>query len=420
VNKLQGKQFYLITLLAGLLLRLVLVPFLMHVDPRFEGDLFAINQYAYFLIHGHPLAGGPYPPLALYTIGLFQTIWLPNSSQLLSTGSDLHLQSFLAPDLFRVVFVTKGLYLLFDVLTIWLWFLFFRKEHDKRRSAWLFWIFNPLVIYNAYVHGGYELIPTYFLVLSLYLTSRGKLHWASLWLGIAACYKNFPFFFLPPLIIIMVWSRRDRFKLILWGIVPYILLILPYWGSFGSSINSYTEWYFKVGYDLGFGAQIYIFLAFYAVLLWYLYQHKAHTFEDFWRACFAILLVYYQFSYFDLHYWVWVVPFAALYWVEYHREARPFYFVIGLCLLVLLAPTPIARFLAPISPNFFLRLPSLMEALNAYLPMLLIINVVRSLLAGTCFYLAYKLVREIPSANNLPPHKTPNISTASGEIYADD
>jgi hypothetical protein len=58
----------------------------------------------------------------------------------------------------------------------------------------------------------------------------------------------------------------------------------------------------------------------------------------------------------------------------------------------------VARFLAPISPRFFLRLPSLLEALNLYLPMLFIVNVVRSLLAGTCFYLAWKLLRDMPAS----------------------
>ena len=59
-------------------------------------------------------------------------------------------------------------------------------------------------------------------------------------------------------------------------------------------------------------------------------------------------------------------------------------------------------FLAPISPRFFLRLPSLMELLNPYLPMLFIVNVVRSLLAGTCFYLAYKLLRDMPASRGHP------------------
>ncbi len=39
-----------------------------------------------------------------------------------------------------------------------------------------------------------------------------------------------------------------------------------------------------------------------------------------------------------------------------------------------------------------------MELLNPYLPMMFIVNVVRSLLAGTCFYLAYKLLRGVPAS----------------------
>jgi hypothetical protein len=236
--------------------------------------------------------------------------------------------------------------------------------------------------------------------LSLFCAKKEKPLWAAFWLGIGACYKNFPFAFLLPLALILDKTWRGRLKLILAGTIPYILLLLP-------NIQSYTKVgvffernLFRPGYDLGGGAQVYFFFIFYAGLLWYLYHRRVNTFEDLWRACLAILLVYYQFSYFDMHYWVWIAPFAAIYWVEHPKEAKPFYLVIGLCLLMLLAPTPLARFLAPISPRFFLRLPTLLEALTPYLPMLFIVNVVRSLLAGTCFYLAWRLLRAMPASRN--------------------
>jgi len=206
--------------------------------------------------------------------------------------------------------------------------------------------------------------------------------------------------FLFPAAVILARDWCERFKLLLIGTTPYVLLSVLFLRYYQAGIGDYSNYYFKVGYDLGFGAQVYIFFIFYAALLWYLHHRKAHTFEDFWRACFAILLVYYQFSYFDLHYWAWIVPFAAIYWVEYPQQAKPFYLVIGLCLLVLLTPTPLGRFLAPISPRFFLRLPSLLEVLNSYLPMLFIVNVVRSLMAGTCFYLAWRLLRDMPASRS--------------------
>ena len=414
MSRLQGKRFYCATALQGLLLRLVLMPFSLHVDPRFGGDLLAINWAASSFVHNPHFGRTPYPPLAMYTIGLFQSIWrLPLSSQPLLSKPELQVQTLSAPDLFYVLFASKALYLLLDLLALFLWLRIFRDDPRKRRLAWLFWLLNPLVIYTAYVHGGFDLIPVFFLALSIYFVKERKPRWAAFWLGIGACYKNFPLFFLLPLMIILAKSWRERFVLFLLGVVPYILLMMPFLGQYNASIGGYQNWYFKTGYDLGFGAQVYAFFVLYAALLWYLYHRKAHTFEALWRACFAILLVYYQFSYFDLHYWAWVVPFAAIYWVERPREARPFYLVIGLCLLVLTAPTPLARFLAPISPRFFLRLPSLMEALNPYLPMLFITNVVRSLLAGTCFYLAWQLLRDMPASRCKHPQTTPDLGAAA-------
>jgi hypothetical protein len=68
-----------------------------------------------------------------------------------------------------------------------------------------------------------------------------------------------------------------------------------------------------------------------------------------------------------------------------------------LCLLIILFQTPVGRFFAPISPRYFLRLPSLMEVLSPYLPILFIMNVIRSFLVGTLFWLAWLVLREIPS-----------------------
>ena len=261
------------------------------------------------------------------------------------------------------------------------------------------------------MHGQFDLIPVLFLVLSLYLVKRLKPRWAALSLGIGACYKVYPLFFVLPLVIIFAETWRERLVLFLLGIGPYLLSMVPFLERYPAIGSHFPNWYFKASYDLGFGAQVYSFLIFYAILIWYLHHCQARTFEELWRACFAILLVYYQFSYFDLHYWAWVVPFAAIYWVEHPQKAKPFYLVIGLCLLVLLAPAPLARFLAPISPRFFLRLPSMMELLNPYLPMLFIVNVVRSLLAGTCFYLAWKLLRDLPASVNLAMNKSADART---------
>jgi hypothetical protein len=385
-------------LLLALLIRLIWIPIALHVDSRFAGDIIELNRNAYLISSGYTPSLW-YPPLFYLSLGLIQRIILPGEllfNQVLTQGIEAQFMLLSSPSIFRTLVLLKAWYFLFDLASAFvLWKLPSREATGKTLS--LFWLFNPLIIYNAYFHGQYDVVPLFFVILGLYFSRRGHLSWAAFWMGIGACYKTFPFLFLLPLVIVLAQTWRERFRLLLWGILPYLILMIPFLQQ-SVGINQYSNWFFKVGYDLGFGSQVYFFFAFYAALLWYLHRRKAYSFEDLWRACFAILLVYYQFSYFDLHYWAWIVPFAAIYWVERPREAKPFYLVIGLCLLVLLAPTPLARFLAPISPRFFLRLPSLMEALNPYLPMMFIVNVVRSLLAGTCFYLAWKLIREMPAS----------------------
>jgi hypothetical protein len=151
-----------------------------------------------------------------------------------------------------------------------------------------------------------------------------------------------------------------------------------------------------VGYDIGFGGTVYIFFALYAVLLWYIEYYHVEGFESLWRMCFITLLIYYPFSYFDLHYYAWVMPFAALYLAEHPRVWKLYLFAF-LCLLIGLFQTPVARFFSPISPEFFLRMPSLLELLSPHLPMLFIMNVFRSFLVGTLFWLAWLVFREMPS-----------------------
>ena len=385
--------------LLALLIRILWIPFTLHTDLRFTGDIIEFNFKA-FTAQSSDVRNLWYPPIFYFSIRLIQSVISPEGLfffHLPNQGKEAQIAILSAPEIFRTLTLLKSWYLIFDLgVAFVLWKLM--NDEDKR-AALLLWLFCPLVIYNAYFHGQFDLVPVFFVVLGLLYAKNSHANWGVLFLGIGTNFKYYPFLFLLPLIIIYAKTWKARLKLLLWGILPLIVLTIPHIQN-SIKLNKYPQWFFKASYDLGFGAQVYFFFIFYAVLLWYLFYNNPRSFESFWRTCFAILLIYYQFSYFDLHYWIWVVPFAIIYLVKYTEEAKPFYLVIGLCLIMLLASTPLARFLAPVSPRFFLRLPSLLELFNPYLPMLFLINVVRSLLAGTCFYLAWKLVRGIPATRN--------------------
>lgn len=109
---------------------------------------------------------------------------------------------------------------------------------------------------------------------------------------------------------------------------------------------------------------------------------------------FIILSLYYAQAVFDLHYLTWIMPFAALLFVE-NREVIIPYLVILACIVLLYFKVPLGLFLLPIEPDFFGRLPSVHELLSPYLPMTLIIDVSRSVLIGTLLWLAYRVFSSI-------------------------
>jgi hypothetical protein len=371
------------------------MPFSLHVDPRFVGDVVAMNWYAGLFSTSAQLPVPPlYPPLAYYTMRFFQVVL--SSSLASANASDLGvLQDWIAsPSVFRQLFLLKVWYLLFDMGATYVLWRLFRHDQRKVRTALLFWLFNPILIYGTYLHGQFDIVPALFTVLALYSVQRERPVMAALFLGIAACYKNYAFLLLPT-ILIPARSWSDRIKMLVVGTVPYLLLILPRFTEYQGGLAGYADVFSPAGYDVGFGGRVYLYFVLYALLLWYLHRQRARslTVQGFWRPCFATLLIYYSFSRFDPHYWVWVIPFAAVFFVEHTERARAIYLAIGLCMLGLSAPIPVARYFAPVGPSFFLRLPSALEWLTPHLPMIFLVDIARSLLVGTCLYLAWIVLR---------------------------
>ena len=403
VNRLSQK--WVPWLILGIALRFVLIPLSLHIDLRFIGDLIAMNHTAKLIIFDltSPFRSPSlYPPLAYYTLGLFQILFSPFSTPIpLDIFSTQTAIDWLTnPFVFRQLFFLKIWYLVFDLGAAYLLWRMFRDDQKKARTILLFWLLNPIIIYNAYLHGQFDVVPIFFVVVALYLAKQERPAWAAFFIGIAACFKIYPLLFLIPTVLILSQAWRERLKLLFLGTVPYLIFLLPRLDEYLHTTSGFDDWFFRVGYDIGFGGQVYIFFALYAVLIWYIETKGIQGFEALWRVCFITLLIYYPFSYFDLHYYAWLMPFAALYLAENPKIIKLYLFAF-LCLLIILFQTPVARFFSPISPKYFLRLPSLLEVLSPYLPILFIMNVFRSFLVGTLFWLAWMVLREISAYSTM-------------------
>lgn len=159
--------------------------------------------------------------------------------------------------------------ILADMTMGWLIYRFVKgySGFNAGRKAYVFWLFNPLVIWTSSIHGNYDVLPALFTVISFVTLLRGKYFQSGMSLAVAVLYKLYPLYLLP-LFAVLVWTDlgRDRqhFRLSRagltrlgfltgGGLVPF-LAILPFVsiqemlhavfirGSYLSSLGGISPW----------------------------------------------------------------------------------------------------------------------------------------------------------------------------------
>jgi Gpi18-like mannosyltransferase len=74
------------------------------------------------------------------------------------------------------------------------------KDSKKAKVGFLIWFFNPFVFMVNAVHGAFDVIPTFFTLLSIILVYKEKYFWAGSLLMFGILSKLYPVFFVPLLI----------------------------------------------------------------------------------------------------------------------------------------------------------------------------------------------------------------------------
>ena len=70
-------------------------------------------------------------------------------------------------------------YLIFDLLIVYILLKLFPEKNPGLLAVSL-WMFNPVNLYATYMMGQFDIIPTFFTILSFYLIYKNKLSWAAL------------------------------------------------------------------------------------------------------------------------------------------------------------------------------------------------------------------------------------------------
>ena len=397
----KNRSIYLKWLLIGLLIRLAFMPFTLH------GDMIGMNRVAYLLLYqGYiPPNQMGYPPLAYYTMSFFQFIFKPIMG-FFGNVSSPGISWVTSPHVFRYSFLLKSYFLFFDLGIAFL-LLRLLDEERKRSLAFKFWMLNPLVIFVCYVQGQFDILPAFFIVLSLYYVLKSRLALSMLCLGIGASFKNFPFFFLIPAIILLGKTKLEKLKLILLAVLPYLLLMYPYLGAAGYKNSAVTstqnQRIFGFYFNLGTFDKVYVFVAGYVLILVFAYFHnyaktKKDIFQMLWKIDLVVYLWFFATVYFHPQWFVWGMPLLILFIVG-NKKLRFIYWIQIVCLFIYtfhwgneIIIRPFFNVIGGLTSYYGIKTPS--QIISRFFPPDTFMNIFRSVFTGILICMIYLVYRD--------------------------
>ena len=185
-------------MIVGYIIRVALIPLFPNRDPL------ALMRVAFVLKERHQLIPTAYPEPITYFLTFIYIIFDP----LLPRGvfSDFFTNTAYTPDLlsvpfrisepglFTYLFITKMPFLAFDLLLGFM-LLYLLKDSKQSLLAFKLWMINPVTLYVSYAFGQYDIIPVFFIILSLYFLQNERMKSTMLSLGVASAFKTFGLLF---------------------------------------------------------------------------------------------------------------------------------------------------------------------------------------------------------------------------------
>lgn len=325
----KGKVYILI--IFAIILRLILSAVTFHSDiVHFDLAGFSLSQtnvvnfYDYTVTDPQTGESYPgiifnYPPLVYLTLGPLALIF-----------SNLMQVDFYHNFLFETQKIFGSWQVFFHLLTLKLPYIFFdiaiafllTKFFDMKREkilAFSLWLFNPVSLYATYMMGQFDIIPTFFVILSLYLVykqeiTEKRLFISALLLGLGAAFKIYPLFFLIPLASLTPnWFYR--LKIILAGLIPYILTVLPFLPSTGfrekGLVAAQVSKSLYANIPISGGETIIIFLAF-LIFFYILLLQRSNKKEFLWSWFLVPLILFFSLTHYHPQWFLWITPFLII------------------------------------------------------------------------------------------------------------
>lgn len=392
--------------IAGVLIRLVLIPFTVHIDAYriysrsydaiSTGQWFAWNsQIVIQLVHNIWFA--IIQPLLPHS----NAIWSRTAGELGVGAQPADYARFLAyPHLARALFLMKLPYFGADLATGYV--LTRLVESRWRRRVLALWLLNPIVIFVSAIFGRHDSLAVLAVMLSTLLALRGRRYLGMLLLGLGAAARFFPAFLAPFYAFAFRRSRREL-AIIIGGLVGMWLVIeLTMLAITGSSptltlLNRYphVEYLFDMKLAPGIAGTLFIFPFAYSILLFWFIDRMGRSAEDYIPIAAAVMLLLFALTHFHPQYAIWIVPFLVL---TMYRDGHLIgYHVVQILLLGLFTlqfgPSATWDLFQPLAGNALGQLPDPMNIVGAFMPTDIFLGVVRSLFTAVSLWMAFVILR---------------------------
>ena len=228
----------------------------------------------------------------------------------------------------RVIFLFKLLYLPFDILIGWL------LQRVAGRLAWALWAWSPTAFFMLAM-GQNDVYPTVAMVLGTYLVSRALAceelaqRWrygylAMLTLGLGAAFKLVPLFLVPPLLLLLTHSWRQRLKLLAVSLVPFLGFTLPFITTKaytqGVLLNPEGTRIFDQVALLGQPSSLFLLSYSLLVLVLVIYQ-RVWVADSAWWVSTAVLAIFFLWIKIPFYWLYWLAPFGIIAVLRFKQTA---------------------------------------------------------------------------------------------------
>lgn len=395
-------------LILGVILRVFIAATTFHSDTQAfnlagyvvsSGNILNLYDYLPNLADADPIkhiAVFNYPPAIYWFSGLFNFFF----SNILNLK---FLNEFLldAPSNYANVFFNLHLlflkipYLIPDLLIGFILLKIFKAPRSY--LAFALWMFNPINIFATYMMGQFDVIPTFFTILSIYLIYKNKLGYAALALGGGIAFKLYPVFLVIPLLMLSK-NNIERMKLVFFALLPYLISIVPY--LFSSNFR--TTALFATQSSKSLYASILVsggesillfptFLLFYYLIIWVKRISLAP-----WVLYTIPLLLFYIFTHFHSQWLLWLTPFLIIdLSKEKYRNTLPIILIMVSFFgsLLFFDPSLTVNIFAPLAPSLK-GLPSIWTMLGANMDYNFSRSILQTILVASSLYLIYDYINK--------------------------